>query len=93
MTTTLYSQQPPPQQPQQLPDEVTGQLSLWIAAGLGILAVTCVVFLGWAFAEMSNARAAGREPHQLVDRLFTLAVVLMLASSIGGVVSLIYTPI
>ncbi|RBA36807.1 hypothetical protein DQ226_08445 [Dietzia maris] len=70
-----------------------GLFANWISIGLAFVVVTSVVFLGWTFAEISNAREMGREPKQGVERLLVIAVVLVLGSSIGMVVSLIYTPV
>lgn len=92
MIDTL-AQQPPPTSPQPLPAPIHGLLSNWISIGLAFVVVTCVVFMAWAFVEISNAREMGREPKQGVERLLVLAVVVLLVSSVGAVVSLIYTPI
>jgi len=70
-----------------------GLFANWVSIALGFLVVASVVFLGWTFVELSNAREMGREPKQGVERLLVIAVVLVFASSIGAVVSLIYTPI
>lgn len=93
MTTHTLAQQPPPQEPLPLPPVIQGLLANWVSIGLGVLIVACVVFMGWAFAEISQAREMGREPKHDAERVLVIAVVLLLASSIGGVVSLIYTPI
>ncbi|MBB1049758.1 hypothetical protein BFG51_03780 [Dietzia alimentaria] len=93
MTAHTLAQSPPPASPQPLPTEIQGLLANWISIGLGFVAVASVVFMGWALVEISQAREVGREPKQGVERLLVIAVVLMFASSIGAVVSLIYTPI
>ena len=87
------AQQPPPASPQPLPPGIQGLLSNWISIGLAFVVVACVVFMAWAFVEISHAREMGREPKQGVERLLVIAVVLLLVSSVGAVVSLIYTPI
>ncbi|MCT2028625.1 hypothetical protein M3D00_00390 [Dietzia cinnamea] len=93
MTFRLLAQQPPPTSPIPLPPVMQGLFANWISIGLAFVVVTSVVFLGWTFAEISNAREMGREPKQGVERLLVIAVVLVLGSSIGMVVSLIYTPV
>lgn len=93
MTTYTLAQQPPPDAPLPLPDGIQGLLGHWVSIGLGVLVVACVVFMGWALVEMSQAREMGREPKHDAERVLVIAVVLLLASSVGGVVSLVYTPI
>lgn len=93
MTTHTLAQAPPPSSPQPLPADIQGLLANWISIGLGFLIVACVVFMGWALVEISQAKEMGRDPKQGAERVLVIAVVLMLASSVGAVVSLIYTPV
>lgn len=92
MIRTL-AQQPPPQAPLPLPPGIQGLLANWVSIGLGFLVVASVVFMGWALVEISHAKEMGREPKQGAERILVIAVVLLLSSSIGAVVSLIYTPV
>lgn len=93
MTTDTLAQQPPPQAPMPLPPGIQGLLANWVSIGLGVLVVACAVFMAWAFVEISHAKEVGREPKQGAERVLVIAVVLLLASSVGAVVSLIYTPV
>ena len=93
MPVSALAQQPPPTQPQPLPAPIQGLLANWVSIGMAFVAVASVVFMAWAFVEISQAREVGREPKQGVERVLVIAFVLMLVSSIGAVVSLIYTPI
>lgn len=86
------AQEGPPTQPIPLSTEIQGLLNNWLSMALAFVAVGCVVFMAWAFMEISRAKQMGEDPHHHADRILVIAAVLMVASSIGGVVSLIYVP-